>query len=110
MRELGNCYAVILPLDDENISSGQLVILQAMMFGKPVIVTRNKTVTDYIIDGYNGYVIEKNEESLKIVIKKIENRDIYESISHNTREYFEKNFSLYSMGLEVANFIENNNE
>ena len=100
MHELGNCYAVILPLDNENISSGQLVILQAMMLGKPVIVTRNKTVTDYIIDGYNGYVIEKNEESLKMVIKKIENRDIYESISHNGREYFEKNFSLYSMGLD----------
>lgn len=78
-----------------------------MMVGKPVIVTRNKTVTDYIIDGYNGYVIEKNEESLKMVI---ENKDIYESISHNARVYFEKNFSFHSMGLEVANLIENNNE
>lgn len=71
MRKLGNCYAVILPLDDENISSGQLVILQAIMLGKPAIVTRNRTVTDYIIDGYNGYVIEKNEESLIKMIKKL---------------------------------------
>lgn len=109
MRELGNCYAVILPLGDENISSGQLVILKAMMLGKPVIVTRNNTVTDYIIDGYNGYIIEKDKESLKMAIEKLENRDIYKTISHNAREYFEKNFSLYSMGVEVANVTEDNN-
>ncbi len=105
MRKLGKCYAVILPLDDENISSGQLVVLQAMMMGKPVIATKNNSITDYIINGYNGYVIEKNKESLLEAIENIEKEEHYQRLSKNAREYFEKEFSLYSMGLQVGKII-----
>ena len=47
-RELAKCKAVIVPLEDTHISSGQLVIIQAMMYGKPVVVTENDTVKDYV--------------------------------------------------------------
>ena len=40
LKEIAGCKAVIVPLKDENISSGQLVALHAMMFGKPLIVTK----------------------------------------------------------------------
>lgn len=105
MSELGRSYAVILSLNDENISSGQLVLLQAMMMGKPVIVTKNNSITNYIINGYNGYVIEKNKESLLKAIENIENEELYQTLSRNAREYFKKEFSLYSMGLQIGKLI-----
>lgn len=108
MQELSNCYAVIVPLHDGKISSGQLVILQAMMLKKPVIVTRNDTVKDYVENGVDGFVIDKDSESLNWAVERLKDPDVYEAIAENARQSFEKKFSLYAMGLRVGeNMIKN---
>lgn len=102
VQELSNCYAVIVPLQDEKISSGQLVILQAMMLKKPVIVTKNDTVTDYVENGVDGFVINKDSESLSWAIEQLKDMKIYDTIAENARKSFENKFSLYAMGLRIG--------
>ena len=105
MQELSNCYAVIIPLQDEKISSGQLVILQAMMLKKPVIVTRNETVKDYIVDGVDGIIIEKDRKALEAAINKLQEPEVYNTIAENARKSFEEKFSLYAMGLRIGKIL-----
>ncbi len=65
-RYIHDCLCVIIPVADGRISGGQTVLLQAMQFGKPIIVTSPSGLADdYVIDGYNGLVVEKTEESLR---------------------------------------------
>lgn len=105
LKELSECYAVILPLDDVNISSGQLVMLQAMMLGKPIIVTCNNTVPDYIADEVTGLIVEKSVDELIEAINKLKNKKIYTLLSQNARSSFENNFSLYSMGMQIGKIL-----
>lgn len=104
-RQLSNAYAVIIPLKDEYISSGQLVIIQAMMFGIPVIVTENATIRDYVIDGQDGFVIDKNNEELKKAIEKLADKELYAKISKNVRKHYKEKFSIYVMGCAVGNIV-----
>lgn len=50
---------------DTNISAGQTVFIQAMMFGKLIIVTESNTISEYVQDQVNGLVIKKNPEALR---------------------------------------------
>lgn len=105
VQELSDCYAVIVPLQDEKISSGQLVILQAMMLKKPVIVTKNDTVIDYVEDGIDGFIINKDAESLSWAIEQLKEPEIYNAFAENARKSFEDRFSLYAMGLRIGKIL-----
>ena len=103
LKLLSECHAVVVPLEDVHASSGQLVILQAMMYGKPLIVTENEGVRDYMVDSEDGYIIEKEQVSLNEAIVQIEEH--YSDISLNGRKHFEEKFSLYQEGLAIGNII-----
>lgn len=108
-RQLSGSYAVIVPIRNEEISSGQLVIIQAMMYGKPVIVTENATVRDYVVDGQDGFIIAKNSKELKKAINKLLDKECYALMSKNARKHYEEKFSIYAMGYEVGKIIEKMN-
>ncbi len=82
-RMLASCYAVIISLCEEPISSGQLVALRALKYEKPIIATNNPGIIDYVLDNQNGYVIEKKEDALDRAIINLKNEDIYERISNS---------------------------
>lgn len=105
MKELAGCHAVIIPLLDKYISSGQLVALQSMMLGKPVIVIHNDVIKDYIVDDFSGYIIEKDPKLFWSKIRKLENKMEYDRISRNARMEFEKGFSVLAMGKKVGSCI-----
>lgn len=104
-RELAKCRAVIVPLEDTHISSGQLVIIQAMMYGKPVIVTENNTVTDYIDSGRTGLVIKKTKKDLSDAICALSDEKYYEEISAAERSQYESKFSVYAMGTAIGKLL-----
>ena len=52
---------VALPLLPTSRSTGQVVMLEAMACGKPVITTRSPGTLDYIQDGENGLFIEPGD-------------------------------------------------
>lgn len=103
---LSECYCVVIPLKDRNISSGQLVILQSMEFSKPIIITDSFAVTDYIQNGENGYIIEKDEQMLRSAIQKlIDDKEEYQNISEAARRSYEKYFSMEALGKQIAEYF-----
>lgn len=105
LQYLADCYALIIPLDDVNISSGSLSFLQAMMLSKPTIVTDNITVHDYIKSGYNGFIIQKNESDLYAAIDELNNEEIYTLISKNARKKYVDKLSERSLGENIGKMI-----
>lgn len=90
---------VCIPLADAEISSGQLVILQAFQAGKPVIVTRNNGANDYINDGIDGFIIEKTKEALVAKLDLLDsNPALYREMSMNARRAFLEKYTSRKMG------------
>ena len=48
---------VLVPLEAHVYSSGQVVILEAMALGKPVITSRVLGTEDYVVDGVDGLLV-----------------------------------------------------
>lgn len=105
---LKKAFCVVIPLKDENISSGQLVILQAMQFKKPIIVTNSKGIEDYIIDGYNGFIIKKDKQELLNCIEKLKNKNIYEKIVNNAYMDYKEKYTVNELGKNVGKIIKKN--
>lgn len=87
---LAKAKAVILPLYNDIISAGQLVLLQSMMFGKVCIVTETETMHEYVKNGYNALFMNNNLEQVINIINRFE-RGEYAVIAEQARnEYLEK--------------------
>lgn len=102
-REMARCHCVAIPLKDLNISSGQLVILQAMQLGKPLIVTCSQGVADYITDGENGLMMENTKKSLLACLERLNNETEYRRMSDNARAMFAEKHSLTAMAKNILN-------
>ena len=57
LDQLRRCTLVALPLLQTERSTGQVVMLEAMALGKPVVTTRSPGTVDYIRDGANGRLV-----------------------------------------------------
>ncbi len=98
---------VVIPLKDTQISSGQLVTLQAMEMGVPVVVLGSSSIDDYIVHGVNGYILEKNKTDLINTLDMLfENREVYNDISKNGKSTYWKQGSVQAMGKELAIMID----
>lgn len=102
LRLLADCYAVVVPLKSEDFSSGQLVVLQAAMLGKPIVVTQNDTIRDYVDDGVTGFIIEKTPQALEEALRKLNDPALYARMSQAARAKFDAAFSLYELGRRVG--------
>ncbi|MDD4371670.1 MAG: glycosyltransferase [Anaerostipes sp.] len=106
LRILSKAHLVAIALKDENISSGQLVMLQSMLYKKPIIITNNSTVKDYVVDGLNGKICNKNQTEFVDAISDFMNDDIlYRSIVENGEKIFRQKYSLFSLGEKVSEII-----
>lgn len=89
-----NCYCVVIPLRDTQVSSGQLVLLQAMMEGKPVIVTDADAVRDYLIAGETAITIHNTREDLLNALDRLyTDHALYQRLSDNSRRIFAERYS-----------------
>lgn len=99
-----------------------LVVLEALSAGLPVIALEDEAISDFIKDGFNGFLIpwkENLKESVNIFSEKvnllIENKNLYNSLSQNALET-SQNFhikkinqnllSLYKTLLKEYNIID----
>ncbi|GAI99715.1 unnamed protein product, partial [marine sediment metagenome] len=72
-----------------------LAILEAMMFGIPVIATSVGAARDYILDGINGFIVppkDSNSIAEKISLLK-SNQELAERIRHNSYLTYINNFT-----------------
>ena len=51
----------VIPIDNAVTASGQVTLVDAMMFGRPVIVTRGPASDDYVVDREDGWLIEPGD-------------------------------------------------
>jgi glycosyltransferase involved in cell wall biosynthesis len=74
-----------------------LVMIEAMACGTPVIAYRRGSVTEVMIDGMTGYIVESEEEAVSAIAR-------IDQIDRGTcRSYFEKHFSSDRMARSYVN-------
>lgn len=106
LRELAGCHAVVIPLKDRNISSGQLMLLQAMQMGKPVIVTRTDALAEYVEDGHTAIFIDNEPAQLRDALLRLHaDPSLYEKITENARRKVTEEFSERNLGEHVGEFL-----
>lgn len=101
-RKMAASYCVIIPLKDPNISAGQLVALQALQLGKPVIATRCPGLYDYLEDGTTALLTDNTGEGLERCMKALADDSVYARLSKNARKAFNSRFSLKGQGAFVC--------
>ena len=89
-----NSHCFVFPTFYENETFG-LVLLEAMQNNLPVITTDEGGITDIVIDGYNGFIIEKN--NILALVDKMEfflnNFDIGVNMGIRGKELFLKQYT-----------------
>ena len=101
-----NCRCVVIPLKDLDISSGQLVILQAMQLKKPIIVSNSHAITDYVTNDVNALIINNTKQELLYALNRIYNDGILcQRLTNNGFKLFQEKHSEQSMGKAVADVL-----
>ena len=103
---LVNSYCVIVAIDNSNLAGGEITIINAMQFGKPVILIQDNLTNDYVFDGITGFIVEKDRNKICEIAKNLlKNRTIYIQMATNARRYYEEHFTIFSVGEEIGKLI-----
>lgn len=99
-----NCKLMIIPIQDGRISSGDTVLIQAMSFSKPIIITKPSCLADdYVVNEKNGLVVaKKKEELLEAVERLYKDEDLCQRIGGYGRELYEAKHSLFRYGTHIG--------
>lgn len=101
-----NSYCVIISIDNCGLAGGEITILNAMQFGKPVILIQDDPHTDYVFDGVTGFVVPKDTKCiLEAATKLLNDKALRDEMAKNAREYYEKKYTIYSVGKEIGELI-----
>lgn len=102
-----NCKCMIIPIADGEIASGDTVLLQAMCFSKPIIITKPSCLADdYVEDGINGLIVEKEIRLIKKAVKELfDNPQLCQKLASNSRKLYEEKYSLLSYGINVGKML-----
>jgi len=85
----------MLPTNYEGLP---VVIIEAMGYGKPVVASNVGGVSEIVVNGENGYVVENDEKNFAKKIKYVlENDDVYESLSKKALKRFHVDLSVKNM-------------
>lgn len=91
---LAGCRAAVVPLRETVRSAGQQSYLNAMLLGKPVIVTEAPGVRDYIEHGVTGIVVPRDAGALRAAIDDVmdpERTEYYAQIGERARQWVLEN-------------------
>jgi glycosyltransferase involved in cell wall biosynthesis len=105
VRELRAAGIVIVPLAVDDISAGQMVLIQAMALAKPLIVTRTSTVREYITHEVEALLVSPGDErELNAAVMRLrENPALARRLAETAAAAFE---ARHSMRAYVAHIVE----
>jgi glycosyltransferase involved in cell wall biosynthesis len=63
VRELRAAAIVVVPLAVDDVSAGQMVLMQAMAYRKPVIITRTSTVAEYVDEDSGVMLVPMSDDA-----------------------------------------------
>ena len=103
---IAHCKAMIIPIDDGRICSGDTVLLTSMAMRKKVLVTGLSTLAEmYVVHEENGLVCEKDEVMFRTYISDMLFTDRYDGLEEASRESYLQNYSRASMGTRVYDCV-----
>lgn len=105
IKRMARAHCVVIPLKDVKVSSGQLVILQAMSLGKPVICTDADGIRDYATEDTAIMVHNDVDSWREAIVSLYEEKKRYNCMSESAMELFEKNFTDVAMFNNIAKII-----
>lgn len=105
---ISNCRAVVIPIDDPAICSGDTVLLMSMCLEKPIIVTGPSTLQEmYITDRKNGLAVNKDPEDFRKAVKDVLNGNDPD-LGSNARASFLSCFTREQMGITLGEYLKEN--
>jgi glycosyltransferase involved in cell wall biosynthesis len=81
-------------------------IFEYMAMGLPIIANDIPTHTEFIKDGYNGFIIDSAEEMVEAILKLKNDDELYEKISTNARESAKK-YGFDKIELKLKEYVAN---
>ena len=102
-RELSRCRFVVLPIKVSDISAGQMVLLQSMAFGKPVIITRTETTKDYVSDGEGVLFVEQGNlaDLRRAIIRLLSDDRLCSELGKKAAELFNRKYSIEAYAINL---------
>ena len=98
------CVSILEVNETYSISPPQK-IFEYFAMGKPVIANKIPTHTDYIKDGYNGFIIEDVKGFRDAVLKLYNDKELYTEMSKNARKTAKK-YDLKKIEKRLGEVIE----
>lgn len=104
LGEKGNPYPYIkyadIVVQTSDYEGKSIVIDEAKILSKPIVVTNYKTAVDTITDGVNGLIAEKNQKSVAgCIMKLLNNSELAENLRANLKpcadDYESANDTIY---------------
>lgn len=94
--QLKHAEIVVIPLGVDDISAGQMVLIQAMAFAKPTIITRTVTVEDYVADEEQSLLVPTGDVVAlrEAVVRLLADEALSAKLSANALASFENRFCM----------------
>lgn len=104
---IANCKMMIIPIEDGSICSGDTVLLKAMSYEKPVVVTEPSTLAEmYIDNGVDGILTPKKTDRFCCILQTyIFNESQLKRLGCAARSKYIERFSRRSMGENLAKAV-----
>lgn len=110
VKVLRNCYDtdyveqirkarfVVVPLGVNDISAGQMVLIQAMAFAKPTVITRTATVEEYVTDGEQSLLVAQSDAAAmrEAIQRLLADPALVERLAANAVATYEARFCMHA--------------
>lgn len=106
-REIRNCSLVVVPLDKCEISAGQMVMLHAMYYSKPIIITRTATTVEYVRHGETAWFVEQGDlHGLRAAVEHLmSNAAAAARLGEQGRRLYEQTYSMAAYVVNLQRMI-----
>lgn len=106
LKYLKNAYGIILPLDNPTVSSGHIVLLDAMKLKTPIIVTRGENVEGYV-DTNCALLVEPHsvEEMQKAVMDLASAEERAHTLAYNARLKYENDHTIEKHSKKIVQVL-----
>jgi glycosyltransferase involved in cell wall biosynthesis len=96
VEQLRHAELVVVPLGVNDISAGQMVVIQAMAFGKPTVVTDTPTIREYVTHGEHALLVRQGDVAeLRAAISwLLQDRAMARRLSANAVQTFDEQFCM----------------
>ncbi len=98
---------VVVSLDDVEVSSGQMVLLDCLLYGKALIITHACGTVDYIINGKDGLLVSAHNSKIlrENILYLLEHPDEISRIGENARRTVSEKYSMLQFAKKVSDLI-----